>query len=463
MRDRIVEPELEERVSARPAFATLAVRGLGERELALEVTRDATYAHRRRVSLRGVWEWIEAEGEVFHDVVVHPSGDLTLAVEDTRRARDGFSLVRSGPDGEVRSRAPLPSAPLPTSDLEPGVPDPPWLGRARPIGALGQGWVRLVARGEDLVVVFQSLVAADASDLVSAVSALAWRGEAWSARWTRLVDGRHRVEPPLWSYDEFRFTDVLTRPLLAVDPEDGAIVVGRTWTQSRCDAARRQYSEFTRQRCFEEATGNVESRVLPFFFTAFSAEGDRLGSHTFVPAGGHYYGVHDLDARDGAVVVVGTVAEADGAEGPRLYPSRPGGAPDMVAFDGLLAVLDRASGATRLERHADRGRGDLFLAVRWTEGGILTAGATDWDRWPGGMSVSRGSDPWVVWLDPSDGDLAVAAFDRPSASRHALAYAVESFTDRLVVAGADDAPMTHSGDGGRLDAMTFGGLHLTLR
>ncbi|HBQ17329.1 MAG TPA: hypothetical protein DEF51_41455, partial [Myxococcales bacterium] len=102
MRDRIVEPELEERVSARPAFATLAVRSLGERELALEVTRDATYAHRRHVSLRGVWEWIEAEGEVFHDVVVHPSGDLTLAVEDTRRARDGFSLVRSGPDGEVR-------------------------------------------------------------------------------------------------------------------------------------------------------------------------------------------------------------------------------------------------------------------------------------------------------------------------------------------------------------------------
>lgn len=463
VRDRILAPALEETVVARPAFATLLVRAHPQGELTLDVTRDAAFAHRRRIRLGGRWTREEADGEVFHDVVVHPSGELTVAVEDTRRAQRGYLLLRLDADGGVTDLAPLPAAALPASDLEAGLPDPPWRGRAPALGALSQGWVRLVAIGEDLVVAQQSRVDADGDDLVTSVSALRWTGGAWAPRWTRLVDGRHRVEAPLWNYDDFRFIDVLTRPLLAVDPGDGAVVVGRTWTRSRCDAAGRLFGEFTRQRCFEEAGSDLESRVLPFFFTVFSAEGERRGSRVFVPAGGYYYGVHDLDARGGEVVVVGAVAETDDESGPRLYPSRPGGAPDMVAFDGFIAVLDRESGAPRVDRRLDRGRGDLFTAVRWTEAGVLAAGATDWDRWPGGMSVSRGADPWVALLDPASGEVVERAFERDWPSRHALAYAVEPFADRLVVAGADDAPMTHSGDGGRLDAMTFGGLRLTLR
>ncbi|MBO6938979.1 MAG: hypothetical protein JJ863_28685 [Deltaproteobacteria bacterium] len=462
LRDWVADGEPVLDVTTRPDWATLIVRADpdGRAAVVLESRRDDAFGHRRRIrAIPGGWTVEEADGEVFHDVVVHPSGAVSLAIE-APVDRGGYLLSRWDATGTPLAREQLAAEQLPASDWDVGLPTPPWRHRARPLGALEQGWVRLAADGEGLVVVHQSLIDGDRTDLVSGVTRLTWAEGGWSEVWTRLVDGAHHIEPPLWNYDDFRFIDVLVRPILALDPMDGTVVVGRTWTRNRCRAALRVFAEFDARRCFEEATADIESRVLPFFFTVYSSAGERLGSHVFVPQDGYYYGVHDMVARSGAIALAGVVAETD-ADGPRLYPSRPGASPDMVAFDGLLAIVER-DGEVRVEHHVDRGRGDLFLAVRWFDEGIVAAGATDWDRWPGGMSVSRGADPWLAHLDP-DGDLVTRAIARPWTSRHALAYDLALLADRLVVVGADDAPMTHSGDGGRLAAMTFGNLTLTLR
>ena len=62
------------------------------------------------------------------------------------------------------------------------------------------------------------------TDLVSGVSRLGWEDGRWVERWTRLVDGAHHVEPPLWNYDEFRFIDVLV-PLPGPELYAGCLIV----------------------------------------------------------------------------------------------------------------------------------------------------------------------------------------------------------------------------------------------
>jgi len=451
LRRRIAEGTAIQNPVARPGPGILAVRTAGERVAFLEVTRRPDGSHTRTLrSLSFVRS--EAMHEVFHDVVVHPSGALTLALERTDRPRDGYVLLRLDVNGQVVGEQALPvGATLPASDRG-TLPDPPWALRAGPDHALRPGWIRLVARGEDLALTFLSRVDANSDALVSAVASLRWDGTRYAEVFTRVVDGRHTAMAPAWQYDEFRFADALLRPLLAVDPQDGALLVGRTWTMSRCRAVRDTFGGLSATECATRTCGNVESRQHPFAYTVFGTDGTRGPTRSFIPRSPYYYTVFDFAARDGQVALAGLTSVQDEAKGVAFYDG------DRVPFEGLVAVVARDSGEVRWEQHVGGTRADLFAALRWEPGGLIAVGVTDWDRWDGGMSISRGGHPWMAFFAAGDGAFVTRSFPRAGVDRHGYFLDVGvTAAGSVVVGGLDDAPLTHSGDGGNTAAMTFGG------
>lgn len=204
---------------ARPDFGTLAIRVHGAQVHRLQTARLEDGSTRRRLvvtSLSGAPLWTYPEegaptsDEFLDDVAVHPSGDVTVTLEHLDAARDAYELVRFAPNGEVLGRQWLPAGALvPDSDLG-TLPRPPFRMRSTwNDDALAEGWVRVVADGEDAVVEFQTEVdepgGAFTFDVVSAVSWLDWDGAAYSETRTRVVDGSHRIGPVAWTYDEFRW------------------------------------------------------------------------------------------------------------------------------------------------------------------------------------------------------------------------------------------------------------------
>jgi hypothetical protein len=332
-------------------------------------------------------------------------------------------------------------------------------------------WLRLEARGEDLVVAFLSLaeepgpVTEASADVASGVMSLAWREGRYHEAWARVVDGRHVAGAVGWAYDEFRWRDAAVRPLLAVTAA-GRVVVGRTWTQERCEATARTFREFDRiQDCIlsGEAAPPLEVENQPFAFTVFSPEGTRQGTRLLSGRRFHEFVVFAMEADGEGLAVAGTVVEpaADGTR--RYYPSVPSGTDLRVPYDGYLAVVDLDTGALRFERLVDLGRGDSFAALRVTPEGLLAAGATDWDRTNGGMSIFRGADPLLAFAPRDGGPVLVQRLDVADETRHYHLLGVDTHGGEVVGVGLSEAPMTHTGDYRHPETLTFGGLAVDLR
>jgi len=290
-------------------------------------------------------------------------------------------------------------------------------------------------------------------DHVSAVSWIDWDGEAYTETRTRLVDGRHGVGPAAWTYDEFRWRQMAVRPYLAVDAETGHVVVGRTWSNPRCTAALEIFGEGSQRDCIFESVSPVDHERLPFAWTSFAPDGTREDTHVWMPEATSEFVVFDMAVEAGVVALVGTRVREE-ADGSVVYYDG-----NRVPYDGYVALFDRASGVLAFERDIDAsGRGDVLHALRFVSGGLLAVGAADWDRWNGGMSISRGSDPWLVFVT-HDGDVSQRRIevDAPTRHTHLLGVDLRSGSHPSVVAGGlFDAPMTHSGDGGQVAQMVFG-------
>ncbi|WP_147446507.1 hypothetical protein [Corallococcus sp. CA047B] len=451
------------------------MRKVSGRTLVLETARDVEGRASRRLMVRDaggavLWHLDEAAGEHFSDFTVHPSGEATLGVERTDAASGAFDLVRLSAEGRVLSRQPLPTpATVPPSDLDGTLLPSPFRMRSLWVDALTDGWLRTEARGEDVAVAFLSRVAveegaADTQQLASGVMTLQWADGHYQEQWTRVVDGRHSTQPAAWAYDEFRWREATLRPLLAVDG-DGRLVVGRTWNTSRCLAASRTFNEFTSLHCKtgDDVTSTVDTERQPFAVTTFTPAGARTGTHVFVPAHAAEFVVFDMAVREGELALAGTVVTegADGTVG--YYPATPEAPALMTPYDGYLGVLSLDTGALRFEHRVDTGRADHFSALRWTDAGLLAVGGSGWDRWYGGMSISRGAGA-LLTLASSDGQTVRTQHAGPEGQdRHFHLLGVDADGDSLVAVGLAEAPMTHSGDGGNTAAMTFGGLTVELR
>lgn len=468
---------LEHRVVPREGWGGLKVRLSGGRALVLETTRDGqSLGHRRLVAYTStssvLWSLEEAPGEFFSDFTLHPSGDLTLGVERTQAERGGYELLRLSSDGQVLARAPLPdTATLPPGDVGTDLPARPFRMKSREVHALRDGWLRTEAREEDVVSAFLSLVDEPSTRpggspfLVTGVMSLRWTEGRYVEQWTRLVDGRHRVEPGVWAYDEFRWREAPSRPLLALDGWDGRVVVGRTWNSQRCLASNALFQQPSRTECLtgENVTSPMDTEYQPFAYTAFSPEGEREETHAFVPASVAEFVVFDFAAKGGEVAVAGTVVRRDAEGVIDYYPPSPGSDGRMAPYDGYVAVLGRGSGVPRFERTVGGERADHLSALRWTRDGLLVVGATGWDRWHGGMSISRGAGPLLALVSSEGGEARMRTLPLDGGARHFHLLGVDAREGAVLAVGLADAPLTHSGDGGQTASMTFGGLVVDLR
>ena len=474
----VTEGVAHTRYTPRPEFGTLALRVTADRVYRLQSVRLADGDHRRRFVVASLGDTSEdvtplwaypaegAETNAFiDDFTLHPSGDVTLTLEHRGQVRDTYELLRFTREGELRYRAALPAgARVPDTDLG-DLPRPPFRMKSSwNDDALAEGWVRVVAEGEDVVVAFQTTINRPNDEFtfehVSAVSWIHWDGETYTETRTRLVDGRHGVGPAAWAYDEFRWRQVAVRPYLAVDSETGHVVVGRTWSNPRCMAALEIFGEGSQVDCVFDSVSPIENERLPFAFTSFAPDGSREGTHVWMPESTSEFVTFDMAVSNGVVALAGSHVRED-AEGVVTYYDG-----NLVPYDGYVALLDRATGALVFERDIDAsGRGDALHTIRFVEGGLIAAGAADWDRWNGGMSISRGADPWFVHIT-NDGVVSQrrVEVDAPSRHTHLLAVDVRLGAHATIFgAGLFDAPMTHSGDGGQTAEMVFGDAFVSLR
>ncbi len=445
--------------TVRPAYGALLAVNDGARAYVVESRRDleagplgVPWRVRFRLAAydAGVeaWAFNADPDDVIGDVTVHPSGELTLSVERFTPTTNAFVLVRLSHAGELVSKTTLTSPVTPpASDYAAQDPHPMFAMKSEPGDATVAGWVRLLADGEGLVVAFLSYTALPENSPPSnrralGLETLDWQSPGYVERWARVVEGPHFAQPVGWAYDEFRWRDQAIRPFLARDDVTGELLVGRAWNQSRCQANVRTFAEFGPAECLTGAVGIPEVELVPFAVTRFDSLGARKGTRILRPdpdaAEQLAFG---LAAHDGQLATVGSVVRAlpDGSKktyaGPTTY----------VDYDGYIAIYD-AEGALLRHHDYDQGHGDLLAGMRWLASGIVAVGASGWDRWEGGMSISRGSSPLFAWLS-SDGKVAtqrlVPVGDQ---ARHWNLHDVLAVGSTFMGYGFADAPMTHSAD-----------------
>jgi len=459
----------------RPAFGALLIATEGARSYVVESRRDVEpgpfgLPWRSRFRLAAydrdteVWSFAAEPDDVIGDVAVHPSGELTLSLLRHPPDSQAYELVRLTRDGAIIGRTPLPQ-PLtaPASDYGRDDPRPLFRMKADFADATAAGWVRLLADQEGLVVVFLSFVDAPPDDvrrirMALGLMTLDWRTPAYVERWARVVEGMHAAQPAAWAYDELRWREQAIRPFLARDEASGDLLVGRAWNSSRCEANVAVFGEFTARDCMVGAVNPVENERLPLAVTRFDRTGARRGTRILAPDADAAEQVpFALAARDNQLAVAGSLVRAlpDGSR--RTYPDADG----FVDYDGYVIVYD-AEGRPLRHRDFNLGRGDVLAALRWTAQGIVAVGAAGWDRWQGGMSISRGADPLFAWLGPDGTEPVTRVIALSNGSRHFNLHDVAVVGDTVVGYGFSDAPMTHSGDGNKNAERTFGPLVVRL-
>jgi hypothetical protein len=461
---------------ARPAFGVMTVARHGSVVFAVESRRVVEPGpfgipwrsqFRLAASEGGVerWAWTAEKDDLISDVAAHPSGEVTIALQLHAPARDAYELLRFGADGALLLRAPLPAPQtIPAGDFAANDPRPLFRMKGQHADAFTGAWVRLAPLGEGVVTAYLSYVDVPPTDprtvrRAIGVSALGFEGGAWVERWSRVVEGGHGADPAAWAYDEFRWREQAVRPFLAVDEQVGDVLVGRAWNSSRCAINREVFAEVTAADCVLRSVGVIENERLPLAVTRFSGAGQRLGTVVLTPpADAPEWLAFSLAARDGKLAIAGAVVRAlpDGTK--RSYPE----AGSFVDYDGFISVY-AADGQLTLSRDFNFGRGDVLAALRWSGSGLVAAGSSGWDRWHGGMSVSRGSEPSFVFLG-NGGDVATSRLvSIGNQSRHWSLHDVQLEDGALVGYGVSDAPMTHSADGQQTAERTFGPLRVVLR
>jgi hypothetical protein len=460
--------------TARSAYGALLATTDGERSYVLESRRDVEagpfglpWRSRFRLAAydRGhlAWAYTADPDDVIGDVVVHPSGELTLSLERHPPEKNADDLVRLSREGQLISITTLASPlTIPATDYGPKDPQPLFAMKSTLADATGAGWVRLLAEGEGVVVAFLSLAATPndgplSNRMALGLELLDWKSKSYVERWARVVDGSHFAQPTAWTYDEFRWTEQAVRPFLARDESTGNLLIGRAWNQTRCQANLAAFAESTNTDCVLRAPSPQENELLPLAVTRFDAQGARRGTRILWPDPDAAEQVaFALAARDGKLATVGAIVRtlSDGSK--KTYDSNA-----YVDYDGYVSVYD--ADGTQLRHHDfNLGRGDVLAGMRWLSHGIVAVGAADWDRWQGGMSISRGASPFFAWLSQDGTDARLRLIPLSNGSRHWNLHDVIEQQGHIVGYGFSDAPMTHSADGGNTAERTFGTLRIEL-
>ena len=458
----------------RPDFGGLVVATDGNRRYLIESRRDITKGPfdlpwRSRFRLAAyegeslLWAYVVDPDDLLGDVVVHPSGELTVAWESYADDQLAYRLVRLSRDGTPVNVTKLsPPKSIPFSDFHSTEVPPLLRMKSAMADATTAGWVRLIADGENVVCAILSYVDTKVGDewsnrLAMAIEALDWFPSGYVEHWARLVEGTHSANPAVWAYDELRWREQAVRPFLAYDPSMAEWIVGRAWNDSRCAANRRVFAEFTATDCALSAVNSLENERFPLAVTRFSKTGERLGTRILASESDAAEQVpFALLAKDGKYIVAGSIVRMNEDGSKHTYPDANG----YVDYDGYLGVYSK-EGLRLAMRDVNLGRGDVLAALRPTTTGFVAVGSSGWDRWQGGMSISRGADPLFAWVSTDNSRIFTRSFPLSDGSRHYGLHDVGVISDQVVAVGFADAPMTHSADSDP-NARTFGRLELSL-
>jgi hypothetical protein len=455
----------------RSDFGALVVANVGERSYVVESRRDVEpgpfglpWRSRFRVAAYDAgqfsWAYEANPDDLIGDVVVHPSGEVTLSVEQQAPEELAYELVRLTSSGTLVGATTLPRpVTVPATDLASSDPQPLFRMKSDLADATTAGWVRLLAEGEGLTVAFLSNVG-DASDSHKALglASYVWQNGTYVERWARVVEGAHGAQPAAWAYDELRWNEQAVRPFLARDNATGELLVGRAWNQSRCQANLRTFAEFTRDECVTGAVTTAENERLPLAVTRFDASGGRMGTVILrAETDAAEQVAFALAAKQGQLATVGAIVRtlADGSK--RTYPDANG----YVDYDGYMAIYATNGDLLRVQ-DVNFGRGDVLANLRWLPDGILAVGSVGWDRWQGGMSIGKGADPAFAWFAGDGSPPSTRSLALSDGSRHSNLHDLVVLEHDIIGYGFSDAPMTHSADGGNTAARTFGSLQLRL-
>ncbi|HEY5962118.1 MAG TPA: hypothetical protein VIV60_36430, partial [Polyangiaceae bacterium] len=459
----------------RPAYGSLAVANAGERSYVVESRRDVETGPlglpwRSRFRLAAydsgalVWTYPVDPDDLVGGVVVHPSEAITLSVERYTLDKGAYQLVRLDREGHQLGVTTLQNpTTIPASDYASTDPQPLFRMKSALADATTAGWVAMLPDGEGLALAILSYVDARPSDswsnrMALGVETLDWTNNGYVERWGRIVEGSHVAEPAAWAYDELRWREQAVRPFLARDSDTQELVVGRVWNSSRCDAHRAVFGQFSKADCVLTAVGVLENERLPLAVTRFSAGGVRSTTVILAPEDDAAEQVpFALAASDGQYLVGGSVVRTvtDGSK--RTYPDPAG----FVDYDGFVSAY-AADGKVLARRDFNLGHGDVLASLHTTTSGLVAVGSSGWDRWQGGMSISRGADPLFVWVSRDMTRASVRSFSMSDGTRHFTLHDVAVTANAIIGYGFADAPMTHSGDGDNASARTFGGLQIRL-
>ncbi|UJR85488.1 hypothetical protein [Sandaracinus amylolyticus] len=359
--------------------------------------------------------WEPAASDRLIDAVLHPSGEWTASGVDDRWRP---FLARGDRDG-MRARVVLED---PTLADEPGAWLPSATRDALRVGLVSAPSVRLVADGEDVLVVLMN-----DSHAVLAYR-VQWRDEEIERLSRTLVSPATGMLPALpmgGSYDPF---DAMWAQFLVFAASDGA---GRTYVACFADRSRlgahNVYfgTEHALLRTPESGTYRPSDVLVVRI--------DRDGTHAWSR-------------------VVGTVDRDDlvfgiAASGERVAVigrSRREGGHDNTELHVMIAPLS-ADGTVAATITWDALDSGIAQAATFDAGGTLWVGGTEgWTQNPDGLSVLRDGHPFVVRV--AGGEIARADDVLPETHGHAELRALAVQGGRVWAAGLENGPLTHTHD-----------------
>lgn len=366
---------------------------------------------RRAIVREGDEVWAPDDDERMIDACLHPSGEWTAVGVDA--AMRPF-LARGDATGLIVRRA-LDDPELP-ADPRAWIDEPP---DALRVGALSESSPSIDADGEDVVVALTSEH--------HAVVAYRWRyAEGELARGPRTLLSPARVATPFLpigaSYDNF---DAVVAPFSV----HLVIVEGRTFVAAFADRGRiTQHNAVMRTSL--ELTRSPATLEHPSDAIVFGV--DRAGVVAFTTV----VGMLDRDdepfgiaASSERIAIVGRSRREPGRDNTELHAfvaelDHQGEILDVRVWDGMKSAIAQTA---------------AFSA----DGELWVAGTHDWSQNPTGISLYENGTPFVIrglgeWTDESS--------RVPATTGHAELRAL-AVGDVLAVAGLENGPLTHTGDG----------------
>jgi len=256
--------------------------------------------------------------------------------------------------------------------------------------------------------------------------------DALSVKWSLMVEpDARRVAMGMigGSYDEFGQMSHRFSVYLDVDGQDNAFVgipvMGNALFRT-IDFHNKYFGESLEIKSLYTGSPSAATDAL---VTKVSASGGRV--YSTVMGTQHQDEIHGLLVADGKVFAYGRCAVTS-----------------MNDWDPFVVAHDAASGAELYSSPYDLGSNEIFLSASYdsTKGQLLLGGVGGWSQNPDGVSVTEDGTKLLVVVDSRSGEVAEAIVQGNGPRQNQIRSVMRLSGGKLLVAGWENGPGTHSGD-----------------